>query len=89
MMEIVIPELNEMRTAHLVSIGSEMLSSVNPYCEEGYDSLPLCKGTLVDCCIPKLELRVFHKFLELFRMKDDGIFNSIWPPSFFLSVGKG
>lgn len=56
MMEIVIPELNEMRTAHLVSIGSEMLSSVNPYCDEGYDSLPLCKGTLVDCCIPKLEL---------------------------------
>jgi len=88
MVEIVIPELNEMRTAHLVSIGSEMLSSVNPYCEEGYDSLPLCKGTLVDCCIPKLELS-FHKFLELFRMKDDGIFNSIWPPSFFLSVGKG
>uniref|UniRef100_A0A7N2MXI0 Amidase domain-containing protein n=2 Tax=Quercus lobata TaxID=97700 RepID=A0A7N2MXI0_QUELO len=35
MVEIVIPELNEMRTAHLVSIGSEMLSSVNPYCEEG------------------------------------------------------
>lgn len=54
MVEIVVPELLEMRTAHVVSIGSEMLSSVNPYCEEGYDSLPLCKGTLIDCCVPKL-----------------------------------
>ncbi|XP_042981230.1 fatty acid amide hydrolase-like isoform X2 [Carya illinoinensis] len=35
MVEIVIPELHEMRNAHLVSIGSEMLCSVNPDCEDG------------------------------------------------------
>ncbi|RZC87174.1 hypothetical protein C5167_042104 [Papaver somniferum] len=33
--EIVIPELDEMRAAHVVSIGSESLSSLIPYCEDG------------------------------------------------------
>ncbi|OWM63691.1 hypothetical protein CDL15_Pgr008234 [Punica granatum] len=33
--EIVIPELHEMRTAHLVSIGSETMASLNPDCEDG------------------------------------------------------
>lgn len=33
--EIVIPELHEMRTAHLVSIGSAMLNGLNPDCEDG------------------------------------------------------
>ncbi|XP_022867204.1 fatty acid amide hydrolase-like [Olea europaea var. sylvestris] len=33
--EIVIPELREMRTAHLVSIGSEPLSGLNPEVEDG------------------------------------------------------
>ncbi|CAI9781811.1 unnamed protein product [Fraxinus pennsylvanica] len=33
--EIVIPELREMRTAHLVSIGSESLSGLNPEVEDG------------------------------------------------------
>jgi len=36
MKEIVIPELLEMRTAHVVSIGSECLCSLNPDCEDGY-----------------------------------------------------
>ncbi|XP_068319896.1 fatty acid amide hydrolase [Pyrus communis] len=36
MVEIVVPELHEMRTAHLVSIGSEFLNAINPYCEDGY-----------------------------------------------------
>ncbi|RXI00409.1 hypothetical protein DVH24_037957 [Malus domestica] len=36
MVEIVVPELHEMRTAHLISIGSEFLNALNPYCEEGY-----------------------------------------------------
>ncbi|CAJ1961400.1 unnamed protein product [Sphenostylis stenocarpa] len=35
MIEIVIPELLEMRTAHVVSIGSECLCSLNPDCEDG------------------------------------------------------
>lgn len=34
--EVVIPEIVEMRTAHLVSIGSECLSSLNPDIEDGY-----------------------------------------------------
>lgn len=34
--EIAIPELHEMRTAHIVSIGSESLSSLNPDVEDGY-----------------------------------------------------
>ncbi|KAM1794096.1 fatty acid amide hydrolase isoform X1 [Malus sylvestris] len=36
MVEIVVPELHEMRTAHLISIGSEFLNALNPYCEDGY-----------------------------------------------------
>ncbi|KAM3219839.1 fatty acid amide hydrolase isoform X2 [Capsicum annuum] len=35
MVEIVIPELHEMRVAHIVSIGSESLCSLNPDCYEG------------------------------------------------------
>lgn len=33
--EIIIPELNEMRNAHIVSIGSESVSSLNPHCYDG------------------------------------------------------
>lgn len=36
MEEIIIPELEEMRTAHIVSIGSESLSSLTPDFEDGY-----------------------------------------------------
>ncbi|KAI4296473.1 hypothetical protein L6164_036429 [Bauhinia variegata] len=35
MIEITIPELHEMRTAHVVSIGSECLCGLNPHCEDG------------------------------------------------------
>lgn len=34
--EIVVPELEEMRAAHVVSIGCATLCSLNPYCESGY-----------------------------------------------------
>ncbi|XP_047320109.1 fatty acid amide hydrolase-like isoform X1 [Impatiens glandulifera] len=37
MMEIVVPELDEMRTAHMVSIGSESLCSLVPHCNDGND----------------------------------------------------
>ncbi|KAA3462996.1 Fatty acid amide hydrolase [Gossypium australe] len=40
--EIVIPELHEMRIAHLVSIGSESLRSLNPDIEDG-------KGVKLNC----------------------------------------
>ncbi|KAG4967898.1 hypothetical protein JHK87_033549 [Glycine soja] len=36
MIEIIILELLEMRIAHVVSIGSECLCSLNPDCEDGY-----------------------------------------------------
>ncbi|KAA8545694.1 hypothetical protein F0562_020855 [Nyssa sinensis] len=35
MKEIAIPELHEMRTAHIVAIGSESLCSLTPDCEDG------------------------------------------------------
>ncbi|XP_048337341.2 fatty acid amide hydrolase isoform X1 [Ziziphus jujuba] len=38
MVEIVVPELEEMRNAHLVSIGSEAQCSLNPDCEDGKGS---------------------------------------------------
>lgn len=38
--EVVIPELPEMRTAHIVSVGSEALSELNPDFEDRYVSLP-------------------------------------------------
>lgn len=31
-----VPELEEMRAAHVMSIGSATLSSLTPYCEAGY-----------------------------------------------------
>ncbi|XP_010520624.1 PREDICTED: fatty acid amide hydrolase isoform X2 [Tarenaya hassleriana] len=38
LVEIVVPELEEMRAAHLVSIGSETMSSLTPHCEDGKNS---------------------------------------------------
>ena len=34
--EIVVPELLEMRTAHVVSVGSEYMASLTPDCLDGY-----------------------------------------------------
>lgn len=59
--EIVIPELHEMRTAHLVSIGSECLCSMNPDCEDGY-TLQLWTFYTSHCFL--LDLDVL--FLKLF-----------------------
>lgn len=39
MVEIVVPELDEMRIAHIVSIGSETQCSLNHDIEDGYVSL--------------------------------------------------
>ncbi|XP_010484225.1 PREDICTED: fatty acid amide hydrolase-like isoform X1 [Camelina sativa] len=36
--EIVVPELEEMRAAHVMSIGSPTLASLTPYCEAGKNS---------------------------------------------------
>ncbi|GMI83740.1 fatty acid amide hydrolase [Hibiscus trionum] len=78
---IVIPELNEMRTAHLVSIGSETLCSLIPDCEGGkgvkltYDvrtSMALFRSfTASDYVAAQcLRRRLMHHHLEIFKKVD-------------------
>ncbi|PPS20231.1 hypothetical protein GOBAR_AA00357 [Gossypium barbadense] len=79
--EIVIPELHEMRIAHLVSIGSESLCSLNPDIEDG-------KGVKLNCdtrtCMALfrtftasdyvaaqcLRRRIMHHHMEIFKKVD-------------------
>ncbi|XVE93568.1 hypothetical protein REPUB_Repub01dG0206000 [Reevesia pubescens] len=79
--EIVIPELQEMRTAHIVSIGSEMLCSLNPDCEDGkgvkltYDtrtSMALFRSfTASDYVAAQcLRRRIMHHHMEIFKKVD-------------------
>ncbi|XP_024018843.1 fatty acid amide hydrolase [Morus notabilis] len=79
--EIVVPELHEMRTAHLVAIGSECLCSLNPDCEDGklprltYDtriSIALFKSfTAADYVASQcLRRRIMYYFMEIFKNVD-------------------
>ncbi|CAJ2648864.1 unnamed protein product [Trifolium pratense] len=79
--EVVIPEIMEMRTAHLVSIGSECACSLNPDCEDGkgakltYDtrtSLALFQTfTAADYIAAQcIRRRIMHYFLEIFKKVD-------------------
>lgn len=79
--EVVIPEILEMRTAHLVSIGSECLSSLNPDIEDGkgvklsYDtrtSLALFQSfTAADYVAAQcIRRRIMHYFMEIFKKVD-------------------
>ncbi|OIT26725.1 PREDICTED: fatty acid amide hydrolase-like [Nicotiana attenuata] len=79
--EIVIPELHEMRTAHIVSIGSECLCSMNPDCEDGkgprltYDTrtnLALFRSfTAADyVAAQRLRRRIMYFHLEIFKKVD-------------------
>ncbi|XP_076919206.1 fatty acid amide hydrolase-like isoform X2 [Bidens hawaiensis] len=52
--EVVIPELHQIRTSHLVSIGSEALASLTPHCQTGNDK----KFTLDS----RTNLRLFRSF---------------------------
>lgn len=53
-MEIVVPELHEMRTAHIVAIGSEAASGLNPDFEDGF--VPNLFAYGMSLCFPlKLE----------------------------------
>ncbi|KAG4971610.1 hypothetical protein JHK82_037275 [Glycine max] len=81
MIEIVIPELLEMRTAHVVSIGSECLCSLNPDCEDGrgvnltYDtrtSLALFRSfTAADYVAAQcIRRRNMYYHLEIFKKVD-------------------
>ncbi|GLU08967.1 hypothetical protein SLE2022_258480 [Rubroshorea leprosula] len=79
--EIVIPELHEMRIAHIVSIGSEAACSLNPDCDDGkhvrltYDtrtSLALFQSfTASDFVAAQcLRRRLMHYHMEIFKSVD-------------------
>ncbi|KAE9591820.1 putative hydrolase [Lupinus albus] len=79
--EIVIPELHEMRTAHVVSIGSECLCALNPDIEDGkggkltYDtrtSLALFRSfTAADYVAAQcLRRRIMYHHMEIFKNVD-------------------
>ncbi|XP_060168005.1 fatty acid amide hydrolase-like isoform X2 [Lycium barbarum] len=79
--EIVIPELHEMRIAHIVSIGSEALCALNPYCYEGkgerltYDTrttLALFRSfTAADyVAAQRLRRRLMYFHMEIFKKVD-------------------
>lgn len=79
--EIAIPELQEMSIAHVVSIGSESLASLSPYCEEGknskltYDTrtnLALFRSfTATDyVTAQKMRRRLMYYHMEIFKMVD-------------------
>ncbi|GLT58170.1 hypothetical protein SLA2020_310890 [Shorea laevis] len=79
--EIVIPELHEMRIAHIISIGSEVACSLNPDCHDGkhvrltYDtrtSLALFRSfTASDYVAAQcLRRRLMHYHMEIFKSVD-------------------
>ncbi|KAL3723966.1 hypothetical protein ACJRO7_036044 [Eucalyptus globulus] len=79
--EIVIPELHEMRTAHLVSVGSQILTALNPDCEDGkakelnYDSrtnMALFRSfTASDYVAAQcLRRRMMYHHMEIFKRVD-------------------
>lgn len=79
--EIVIPELHEMRTAHLVSIGSECVSSINPDCEDG-NGVRLTYDTRTNMALFRsfsasdyvaaqcLRRRIMYHHMEIFKKVD-------------------
>ncbi|KAK8968294.1 Fatty acid amide hydrolase [Platanthera guangdongensis] len=79
--EIVLPELHEMQTAHVVSIGSESLCALNPDCEDGRDtelsldtqvSLALFRSfTAADyVAAQRLRRRIMYYYMEAFKKVD-------------------
>ncbi|KAF5731892.1 Amidase [Tripterygium wilfordii] len=79
--EIVIPELHEMRTAHLVSIGSETQCSLNPDCEDG-KRVRLTHDTRTSLALfqsftgsdyvaaQRLRRRIMYHHMEIFKKVD-------------------
>ncbi|XP_057515474.1 fatty acid amide hydrolase [Amaranthus tricolor] len=79
--EIAIPELSEMRTAHIVSIGSEALCSLNPDCEDGKNS-KLTYDTRTNLALfrsfsatdyvaaQKIRRRMMYYHMEIFKKVD-------------------
>ncbi|CAL5438346.1 unnamed protein product [Camellia sinensis] len=80
-MEIVVPELAEMRLAHIVSIGSESLCSLTPDCEDGkggkltYDTrtnLALFRSFSASDYVAaqRLRRRLMYHHMEIFKKVD-------------------
>ncbi|KAK2987419.1 hypothetical protein RJ640_018556 [Escallonia rubra] len=81
MVEIVIPELQQMRTSHLVSIGSESLCGLTPECEDGngvkltYDTrtnLALFRSFSASDYVAaqRLRRRIMYYHMEIFKKVD-------------------
>ncbi|XAR52992.1 N-(long-chain-acyl)ethanolamine deacylase [Bertholletia excelsa] len=79
--EIVVPELHEMRMAHLVSIGAEALCGLIPFCEDGegkkltYDTrtnLALFKSFTASDYVAsqRLRRRIMYYHMEIFKKVD-------------------
>ncbi|XP_052205371.1 fatty acid amide hydrolase isoform X1 [Diospyros lotus] len=80
-MEIVIPELHEMRLAHLISIGSESICSLYPECEDGKDvkltydtrtNLALFRSFTASDYVAaaRLRRRIMYHHMEIFKKVD-------------------
>ncbi|XP_028121249.1 fatty acid amide hydrolase-like [Camellia sinensis] len=80
-MEIVVPELAEMRLAHIVSIGSESLCSLTPDCEDGKDgkltydtrtNLALFRSFSASDYVAaqRLRRRLMYHHMEIFKKVD-------------------
>ncbi|KAI8554705.1 hypothetical protein RHMOL_Rhmol05G0119000 [Rhododendron molle] len=79
--EIVIPELPEMRVAHIISIGSESLCSLTPHCEDGNDvkltydtrtNLALFRSFTASDYVAaqRLRRRIMYHHMEIFKKVD-------------------
>ncbi|KAK1439986.1 hypothetical protein QVD17_05811 [Tagetes erecta] len=79
--EVVIPELHQIRTAHLVSIGSEALASITPHCQSGNDkkftldtrtNLALFRSFTASDYVAaqRLRRRVMYYHMEIFKTVD-------------------
>ncbi|KAJ0970503.1 hypothetical protein J5N97_023380 [Dioscorea zingiberensis] len=81
MIEIILPELQEMRTAHVVSIGSESLCGLNPDCEDGR-GMELTLDTRTSLALfqsfsaaeyvaaQRIRRRIMHYHMEVFKKVD-------------------
>ncbi|XP_058217140.1 fatty acid amide hydrolase isoform X1 [Rhododendron vialii] len=79
--EIVIPELPEMRVAHIISIGSESLCALTPHCEDGKDgkltydtrtNLALFRSFTASDYVAaqRLRQRIMYHHMEIFKKVD-------------------
>ncbi|KAF9609675.1 hypothetical protein IFM89_017854 [Coptis chinensis] len=79
--EVVIPELHEMRTSHIVAIGSEAMCSLAPYYQAGY-AAKLTHDTRTSMALfssfsasdyiaaARLRRRIMHYHMEIFKEVD-------------------